>query len=163
MQLLHKEGIRVNDSSHFFAKPYLSLCQAASGVEAIKMERLKDGDVGLRHLYSVTGQSGYFLRQDMGKKVIYVNAKDPQSNELLQKLCNYACTVIEQDHPTTGKVKLPNLPFRFSDCDTTQTMPAPLLGQHNREIARSVGLSDAHISQMEHDDVLYAEPTEQTR
>ena len=43
--------------------------------------------------------------------------------------------VVEQDHPLLGKIKLPNLPFRFSDCDTTPRSPAPLLGQHNREIA----------------------------
>ena len=29
--------------------------------------------------------------------------------------------VVEQEHPVLGKVQLPNLPFRFSDCDTTPT------------------------------------------
>ena len=56
--------------------------------------------------------------------------------------------VIEQDHPVLGKVRLPNLPFRFSDCDTTQTMPAPLMGQHNREIAAELGYSAAEIDAM---------------
>jgi len=40
--------------------------------------------------------------------------------------------LIEQQHPVVGTVKLPNLPFHFSDCDTTCRIPAPLLGQHNR-------------------------------
>ena len=44
--------------------------------------------------------------------------------------------VIEQEHPLLGKVRLPNLPFRFSECDATQTVPAPLLGQHTREVLR---------------------------
>jgi crotonobetainyl-CoA:carnitine CoA-transferase CaiB-like acyl-CoA transferase len=65
--------------------------------------------------------------------------------------------VIEQDHPVLGKVKLPNLPFRFSDCDTTPMMPAPLLGQHNRIIAESLGYSEADIAAMTKDGVLYAE------
>ena len=65
--------------------------------------------------------------------------------------------LIEQDHPVLGKVHLPNLPFRFSDCDTTPTMPAPLLGQHNREIALALGLSPAQIDAMITDGVLYAE------
>ena len=43
--------------------------------------------------------------------------------------------VIEQQHPVLGPVKLANLPFRFSDCDATPRTVAPLLGQHNREIA----------------------------
>jgi crotonobetainyl-CoA:carnitine CoA-transferase CaiB-like acyl-CoA transferase len=49
--------------------------------------------------------------------------------------------VLEQQHPVLGAVKLPNLPFRFSDCDTTCRVPAPLLGQHNREIAATLGFS----------------------
>jgi crotonobetainyl-CoA:carnitine CoA-transferase CaiB-like acyl-CoA transferase len=70
--------------------------------------------------------------------------------------------VIEQDHPVLGKVKLPNLPFRFSDCDTTQTMPAPLMGQHNRNIASSLGYSSTDIDAMETDGVLYAEAAVQS-
>jgi crotonobetainyl-CoA:carnitine CoA-transferase CaiB-like acyl-CoA transferase len=65
--------------------------------------------------------------------------------------------IIEQDHPVLGKVTLPNLPYRFSDCDTTPKNPAPLLGQHNREIAASLGYSAADIDAMVNDGVLYAE------
>jgi crotonobetainyl-CoA:carnitine CoA-transferase CaiB-like acyl-CoA transferase len=65
--------------------------------------------------------------------------------------------VIEQDHPVLGKVKLPNLPFNFSECDTTVTQPAPLMGQHNRSIASDLGFSDADIAAMVRDGVLYAE------
>ncbi len=401
MQALPLDGIRVIDYSHFLAGPYLSRCLSALGAEVIKVERPKEGDAGRHHPYFINGQSGYFLQQNMGKKGICVNSKDPRGKEMLQRLCDsadvfienyrpgaleklglgyqalaarnpglvycsisayghtgpdahragfgliaeaksgimamvgspgeappllrvalgdmytgihgvasvcaallgrvksgrgqhidlalYDCLVsmheyaiqcytlsggteipvqtghdlptstlygvfcaadgnlviaaqvdeawkrfahliggdalasdarfhsapgrnahrlailplvrawtasrtvaqclaaldgidvpgarvqridevlsdpqiiarnmvIEQEHPTAGKVKLPNLPFRFSDCDTTQTMPAPTLGQHNREFARSVGFSDAQIAEMEHDGVLYAEP-----
>jgi crotonobetainyl-CoA:carnitine CoA-transferase CaiB-like acyl-CoA transferase len=65
--------------------------------------------------------------------------------------------VIEQDHPALGKIRMPNLPFRFSDCDTSPKSLAPNLGQHNREIAASVGYSAAEIDAMERDGVLYAE------
>ena len=65
--------------------------------------------------------------------------------------------VIEQEHPVLGKVKLPNLPFRFSDCDTTPRIPAPLLGQHNEAIAASLGYSEADIAAMTKDGVLYSE------
>lgn len=65
--------------------------------------------------------------------------------------------LIEQQHPVLGKVQLPNLPFRFSDCDTTPTRVAPLLGQHNVEIARELGLADADIAALQADGVLYAE------
>jgi crotonobetainyl-CoA:carnitine CoA-transferase CaiB-like acyl-CoA transferase len=64
--------------------------------------------------------------------------------------------VVELDHPTAGKIKLPNLPFRFSDCDTTPCGPAPLLGQHNALIASSLGYSTAQVEQLQRDGVLYA-------
>jgi crotonobetainyl-CoA:carnitine CoA-transferase CaiB-like acyl-CoA transferase len=64
--------------------------------------------------------------------------------------------VIEQTHPTAGKIKLPNLPFRFSDCDTSPTGPAPLLGQHNAEIAAGLGYSAADIAQLQREGVLYS-------
>lgn len=65
--------------------------------------------------------------------------------------------VVEQEHPILGKVKLPNLPFRFSECDTTPSGVAPLLGQHNREIAAGLGLSETDIDTLVKDGVLFAE------
>lgn len=64
--------------------------------------------------------------------------------------------VIEQDHPVLGKIKLPNLPFHFSGCDTTIHQVAPDLGQDNAEIAASVGFSAAQIADMQKDGVLYS-------
>jgi crotonobetainyl-CoA:carnitine CoA-transferase CaiB-like acyl-CoA transferase len=64
--------------------------------------------------------------------------------------------VLEQDHPVLGKIKLPNLPFHFSGCDTTITQVAPDLGQHNTEIAASVGFSAEQIAAMQQDGVLYS-------
>jgi formyl-CoA transferase len=64
--------------------------------------------------------------------------------------------VVEQQHPRYGTLRLPNLPFRFSDCDTTITRVAPDLGQHNAEVAASLGFSAAEIDAMQADGVLYA-------
>jgi crotonobetainyl-CoA:carnitine CoA-transferase CaiB-like acyl-CoA transferase len=66
--------------------------------------------------------------------------------------------IVEQDHPVLGRIRLPNLPFRFSDCDTTPTGIAPTLGQHNADVAASLGYSAAEIAALEQDGVLYAEP-----
>jgi crotonobetainyl-CoA:carnitine CoA-transferase CaiB-like acyl-CoA transferase len=43
------------------------------------------------------------------------------------------------------------------ECDTTQTVPAPLMGQHNRRIAGDLGYSKREIDAMVRDGVLYAE------
>ncbi|MFZ9551459.1 MAG: CaiB/BaiF CoA transferase family protein [Hylemonella sp.] len=66
--------------------------------------------------------------------------------------------VLEQQHPRYGTLKLPNLPFRFSDCDTTAPMRqvAPDMGQHNDQIARTLGYSDADIQAMQDEGVLFS-------
>ena len=65
--------------------------------------------------------------------------------------------IVEQEHPVLGKVRLANVPFRFSDCDATPRTAAPLLGQHNRKIAAELGFSAAEIDAMVTDGVLHAE------
>ena len=54
-------------------------------------------------------------------------------------------------------VQLANVPFRFSDCDVTPRRVAPLLGEHNREIAEELGFAAAEIDAMQREGVLYAE------
>ena len=65
--------------------------------------------------------------------------------------------IVEQDHPVLGRIRMPNLPFKFSDCDTSPRSVAPLLGQHNRAIAGELGYSAAAIDALVRDGVLYAE------
>lgn len=67
--------------------------------------------------------------------------------------------MIEQDHPVLGKIQLPNLPFHFSGCDTTVHQVAPELGEHNAEIARSLGLSPEEITELQAEGVLFSRPT----
>jgi len=66
--------------------------------------------------------------------------------------------IVEQVHPVVGRIQLSSLPLHFSDCDTTQRRPAPLMGQHNRHIASTLGYSEGEIDAMVKDGVLYAEP-----
>jgi len=64
--------------------------------------------------------------------------------------------VIEQQHPRFGTLRLPNLPFRFSDCDTTIREVGPDLGQHNAEVAASLGFDAAEIDAMQTEGVLFS-------
>lgn len=64
--------------------------------------------------------------------------------------------ILEQQHPRYGTLKLPNLPFRFSDCDTTVTRVAPDLGEHNAQIAAQLGFSLEEITRLQADGVLYS-------
>lgn len=93
------KGIRVIDYSHFLAGPYLSRCLAALGAQVIKVERPKSGDAGRSHPYFIKGQSGYFLQQNMGKKGLCVNAKDPRGLELIRKLAKESDVFVENYRP----------------------------------------------------------------
>jgi crotonobetainyl-CoA:carnitine CoA-transferase CaiB-like acyl-CoA transferase len=64
--------------------------------------------------------------------------------------------VVEQQHPRLGTLRLPNLPFRFSDCDTTIRQVAPDLGQHNAEVAAKLGFDAEQINAMQAEGVLFA-------
>ena len=95
------EGIRVVDYSHFLAGPFLSRCLAAMGADVIKVERPKAGDAGRAHAYFKDGQSGYYIQQNMGKRGLCVNLKDPRGLELVHKLTDTADVFVENYRPGT--------------------------------------------------------------
>ncbi|MFC7397778.1 CaiB/BaiF CoA transferase family protein [Chelatococcus sp. GCM10030263] len=69
--------------------------------------------------------------------------------------------MIEQEHPTLGPIRLPNLPFHFSNYRPEPMRVAPGLGEHNAEIAAELGYSSTEIAAMTREGVLYqAEPAQ---
>ena len=56
--------------------------------------------------------------------------------------------IVETTHPTAGRVKAIGLPVKFSETPGSVRRPAPLFGQHTREVLREHGFSDAEIAQM---------------
>jgi crotonobetainyl-CoA:carnitine CoA-transferase CaiB-like acyl-CoA transferase len=53
--------------------------------------------------------------------------------------------VVETQHPAAGATKAIGCPVHFSETPTAVTRPAPVLGEHTREVLRGVGYSDAEI------------------
>ena len=41
---------------------------------------------------------------------------------------------VEIDHPLAGSITLPNFPIKFSETKGNVRIPAPLLGQYNKEV-----------------------------
>lgn len=61
------------------------------------------------------------------------------------------------DHPRYGDLTLTDTPLRLSETETGIDRPAPLLGQHNREVLREYGYSDEEIRALEEHGVLVSE------
>lgn len=92
-------GVRVIDYSHFLAGPHLSRCLAAMGADVIKVERPPRGEAGRQHAYLKDGFSGYFLQQNMGKRGLCVNVKDPRGADLIKRLVKTADVFVENYRP----------------------------------------------------------------
>ena len=53
--------------------------------------------------------------------------------------------VVDLAHPQAGATKALGCPIHFSETPTKITRPAPLLGEHTREVLREYGYSDAVV------------------
>ncbi len=61
----------------------------------------------------------------------------------------------EVGHPVNAATKHSTLPFRVSrGPDRVHARPAPLLGEHNRELLSEIGLTDDEIAGLEADGVI---------
>jgi crotonobetainyl-CoA:carnitine CoA-transferase CaiB-like acyl-CoA transferase len=56
--------------------------------------------------------------------------------------------VVEQDHPRLGRIKVLGSPFKLSRTPVELSRPAPLLGQHTREVLQAHGLSASDLDSL---------------
>lgn len=62
--------------------------------------------------------------------------------------------VLEYDHPISGHMKTLGFPAKLSETPGQLLKPAPTLGQHNKEILKSLGISDKSIQQLQENNVI---------
>ncbi len=63
--------------------------------------------------------------------------------------------IIEVEHPVAGKLKMPGVPVKLSDTPGGVRTPAPLLGQHSREILKEIlNKEDTEIDKLIEDKVI---------
>jgi len=56
--------------------------------------------------------------------------------------------VIESDHPHVGRIRQPRPAARFDRTPTTTPRPAPLLGEHTREVLGEIGVAAKEIDDL---------------
>ena len=64
--------------------------------------------------------------------------------------------VVEIDHPLGGPVKTMGLPIKFSGTSGAVASPAPLYGEHTREVLREYGFDDKQIDAFEKEGAIFA-------
>ena len=57
-------------------------------------------------------------------------------------------TVTEIEHPEFGEVPVIEHPLKFRNAESGFELPPPLLGEHNREVFREHGYSEAEIDRL---------------
>ena len=62
--------------------------------------------------------------------------------------------VVDLEHPQAGPTKALGCPIHFSETQAAVTRPAPLLGEHTRELLRDYGYGDADIDRFIADGVI---------
>jgi crotonobetainyl-CoA:carnitine CoA-transferase CaiB-like acyl-CoA transferase len=62
--------------------------------------------------------------------------------------------VVDLDHPQAGPTKALGCPIHFSQTPTRVTRPAPMLGEHTRELLRDYGYRDGEIDALIADGVV---------
>jgi crotonobetainyl-CoA:carnitine CoA-transferase CaiB-like acyl-CoA transferase len=58
--------------------------------------------------------------------------------------------VVEMDHPTQGRVRMPAPPVKMSETPPRVSRRAPLLGEHTAEVLREAGCTEEEIAQIVH-------------
>lgn len=64
--------------------------------------------------------------------------------------------IVETAHPVAGTVKGIGLPIRFSNGKSDACLPAPMLGQHTRDVLAEIGYSAAEVEALVRDNAVLA-------
>jgi len=98
------EGIRVLDLSHVVSGPFCGRCLADHGAEVIKIERYPLGDMSRYTTFDTFADGGrgpLFVHQNLGKKGMCINLKNPDGVEIVKELVKVSDVVLESFTPGT--------------------------------------------------------------
>lgn len=88
------KGIKVVDFTHVLAGPYATALLADLGANVIKLERFS-GDTIRRFGPIKSGQSGYYIQLNRGKRNICIDLTRPEAKEIINKMVQESDIVVE--------------------------------------------------------------------
>ncbi len=135
---------------------YERVCRMLESPELITDPRFKDNPSRMANLAALVDIiSEKFRRRPSAAWLIELDAAGVPAGPVfdIPQMLAYPQTiaremVVETDHPRAGVTKSIGLPIKFSETPGAITRPAPLFGQHTREICREAGFSDGEIDTM---------------
>ena len=94
-------GLRVLDFTRALAGPTCTRMLAEMGAEVIKLESAPDGDLARRISKIRNERSVYLVQQNLGKKSLCVNLRDPRGMAIVASLVPKVDVVVENFKPGT--------------------------------------------------------------
>lgn len=93
------DGYKVLDFTQYIAGPTATRMMAEMGAEIVKVEIAPAGDRTRELPYLRDGRSGYYVQQNVGKKSICVDIKNPAATQLLKELTAKVDVLVENFAP----------------------------------------------------------------
>ncbi len=91
--------LRVLDLSRALAGPACTRMLAEMGAEVIKIEPAPSGELARRFSVQPNGRSLYYVQQNLGKKSVCMNLRDPRGLALVTELVPHVDVVVENFRP----------------------------------------------------------------
>src|ERR1700685_4276178 len=93
------DGFKVLDFTQYIAGPTATRLMAGMGAEIVKVEIAPAGDRSRELPLIKDGRSGYYIQQNIGKKSICVDIKQPAALALIKDLIPKVDVVVENFAP----------------------------------------------------------------
>ncbi|MBN2098682.1 MAG: CoA transferase [Dehalococcoidia bacterium] len=119
--------------------------------------RLKNVEELDQHIREWTsGFDGYVVMEVLQAAGVAAGVVQRAPDALADPQLKWLGSMVELDHPVSGKRLYPGVPFRMSGAPPVRSMAAPLLGQHTEEICRELlKMSDEEVQRLIKEDVLH--------
>ena len=93
------EGYRVLDFTQVLAGPTTTRYLAEMGAEVVKVEFAPNGDISRGVPYIRNGRSAYYVQQNLGKKSLCLDLKNPRATEIIRDLIRKVDVIVENYAP----------------------------------------------------------------